>query len=69
MCISGENLSVGMQHMNSLASTMWWGVLYTKDIDAKFDYDDGTAQLHQQGRPRVEIIKDKSFQEHHILPK
>ena len=37
-------------HMNSLASTMWQGVIYTDDNDANTNddanNDDNTAQLH-----------------------
>ena len=69
MYISGESLPIYVQHMNSLASIIQWGVLYTKDIDANTENDDDTAKLHKLSWPRVKIVKNQSFQDHHILPK
>ena len=36
---------ISMQHMNSLASTIWWAMLYTEDNDAKTDNDDDETWL------------------------
>ena len=46
-CASIRGWQIYMQHMNSLASTMWWGVLYTKNNNANTDNDDDIAWLHK----------------------
>ena len=37
MCISEGSRLIYKQHVNSLASTTWWAVLYTEDNDANTD--------------------------------
>ena len=48
---------------------MYPGVLYTKDNDANTDSDDDTVQLQKLSWPRVKIVKNQFFQDHHTLPK
>ena len=77
------SLPIDIQYMNSLASTIWCKVLYTKDNDASTHYDDDTAQLHNPrvkiiqksvlsripDPPKMEIVENQSSQVHHTLPK
>ena len=58
MCISGRGMPTYMPLMNSLASTMWSGMLYTDDENAgnngaedDNDTDDNAPQLHKLIQP------------------
>ena len=45
MSFNEGNMLIYMQHINSLASSAWWAMLYTEHNDANTDNDDEATWL------------------------